>query len=176
MGGWIHTFTNTVCVCVSLLKSRSRRTYTRVRTQVAVCWETCLLVLLAFTSPTFCQNRQRDSQQTWCVCHLWKEKVFDDSINQTAEQGWHCKTHIIQLPLQSKFNSKYSLTPWMQQCRIGYEAATKGTGTFFFFFTLNLYLWATPTSLESCYVYFCCPWMRYWFSRGFHFITACLQH
>lgn len=56
------------------------------------------------------EETKRFTPDMVCVPSL-EEKVFDDSINQTAEQGWHCKTHIIQFTLQSKYNSKYSLTP-----------------------------------------------------------------
>lgn len=155
MGGWIRTFINTgVCVCVCR------------------CWDACgqtqihtgcsLLrnLLVSFVSFYFfnilSKQTKRFTPDMLCAPSL-EEKVFDDSINQTAEQGWQCKSHKIQLPLQSKFHSKRSLTPWIQQCQIDYKS-TKDCHP------ASL---CNQPSLESCFVCFCCPWMRYWFSRGF---------
>lgn len=88
--------------------------------------KTCLLVLLALTSPTFCQNRQRDSHQTCCVFPPLEEEVFDDSIHSwamLAPQNSHARTRARpqkQVPLQSKFDSKCSLK---RQCQIDYKAS-----------------------------------------------------
>lgn len=71
--------------------------------------KTCLLVVLAYTSPNILSKQtKRFAPDKVCVPSL-QEKVFDDSINQTAEQGWHCKAHIIKLPLLSSLSEN---TPW----------------------------------------------------------------
>lgn len=97
-------------VCVAA-KERADARHKHKHAQVAVFVEkTCLLVLLALTSPTFCQNRQRDSHQTCCVFLLWKKKCL--MIVFTAEQCWHRKTHTHARAHahKNKFHCSQSLT------------------------------------------------------------------
>lgn len=154
---WEDGYTRTKYRCRSLLRSMQTYSCSLLRNLLASFVRFHFFNILS-------QERKRFTPDMLCVPSL-EEKVLDESINQTTEQGCQCKTQKIELPLQSKFNSKCSLTLRMQQCQIHYKD-TKDT------FVVTLYFCATLASLESCFVCFCCPWMRYWFSRGF----LLLQH
>lgn len=135
VGGWIHTFTNTG-VCVAAQKHADilyihTHTHTHVHIGCHLLRNLLVSCVSFYFSSILSKQTKRFTPDMVYVPSL-EEKVFDDSINQTAEQGWHCKTHIMQLPLQSKFNSKYSLTPRKQHCQIGQRLQPKAHKLIFY--------------------------------------------